>query len=176
MSDLSLLPVTADLVWLIELPGKSVQPVAIGSSLAMPENSLDPNGIMVSSAWETPTHVCCQQAACSTSSSGQDACCNNAETIGRGLVAVKPHWMTVGEPQNNPCHLPLVAHHVFLSLAQLDLSCRAPVLCTTTYGDACVPSRLVSAWTTRDHCQGMLTSLALRMMILGIKFWTSDSG
>ena len=54
-SDLSLLPMTADLVWLIELleqwcwlplwspeklPKKHIQPVAIGSSFAMPANTL----------------------------------------------------------------------------------------------------------------------------------------
>ena len=60
-SDLSLLSVSASFVWLIELPKqwswlplrspgkisrKHVQPAAIGSSFAMPESSLNPNGIM----------------------------------------------------------------------------------------------------------------------------------
>ena len=69
-SDLSLLRVCTDLTWLIEFaeqwswlplwsPGttarKYIQPVASGSSFPLPENTLDPNGIVASSAWDAPT-------------------------------------------------------------------------------------------------------------------------
>ena len=67
-SDLSLLPVTDDLDWLIELPEqwswlplwlpgkiprKYIQLVAIGSSFAMPASTLDFDGIMASTPWDT---------------------------------------------------------------------------------------------------------------------------
>ena len=72
VSDLPLLPVSVDIVWLIELfehwfwllawspgkiPMKYIQPIVVGSSFPMPLGTLDPNGVMSPSAREAAAHT-----------------------------------------------------------------------------------------------------------------------
>ena len=71
-SDLSLLPVPADLVWLIEfpetwsslplwspgkIPKKYIQPVTSVSAFPPPAKTLDPNGIRPLSVFEAAAHT-----------------------------------------------------------------------------------------------------------------------
>ena len=157
-----------------KIPRKHIQPVAIGRSFPMPENTLDPNGIMASSAWETPTRPSSsavnKQPAHQVPVSKTPA--TKPRTTGRGLAAVRLHWMTVVEAQNNPSlpptssGTPCVPQPVAVGSLMSSPSPFAPVFQSTPCG-----FRLeLSAWTTKARCQGMLTSPTwMTMMTVGIK-------
>ena len=132
---------SADVVWLIELPEqwswlplwspgkiprKYIQPAAIGSSFAMPASSLEANGIMASSAWDTssrssPSAVNKQPHQIIPVAKPPAA--TMSRIVGRGYATVRLHWMTVKDAQNNPSIPPAP---VFLSLVQLDPLCQTP--------------------------------------------------
>ena len=186
-SDLSLLLVIADRVWLIELleqwpclplwsPGKisrkHVQSVAIGSSFAMPENSLDPNGITVSSAWKTPTRPspsAVNKHPAQPVPMAKTPAATMPTMINRGLAIVKPHWVTVGEAQNNSS-LPSASSGTpcVPQPGAVGLSCQTPIPLHHNLRKRVCSSHphLVSAWTTTARCQGMLTSPTLMMMMM----------
>ena len=76
------------------IPRKYIQPVAI----PMPENKLDPNGIMPSSAWEIPAHTpspAVNKQPVQQAPVVQMPVASMPKTMGRGFGSVRPRWMTL---------------------------------------------------------------------------------